>query len=109
MGAGQAAAGGAVMMVAPLPASRKIFSCEVSKWFAAKCCPVSFRAIVTFAARVHFLGCKEDAMQTETRKLRDDLAPEERERAERIGRLEYKSHRRPDMRVERFIPSKEQH
>jgi hypothetical protein len=48
-------------------------------------------------------------MQSETRKLRDDLAPEERERAERIGRLEYRSHRRPDMRVEKFIPSKEQH
>jgi hypothetical protein len=48
-------------------------------------------------------------MQSETRKLRDDLTPEERERAERIRGLEYKSHRRPDMRVEKFIPSREQH
>jgi hypothetical protein len=46
---------------------------------------------------------------TETRKLREDLTPEERERAERIGSLTFKSHRCPDMRVEKFIPSREQH
>jgi hypothetical protein len=44
----------------------------------------------------------------ETRKLREDLAPEQRERAERIGSLRFKSHKRPDMRVEKFIPSREQ-
>jgi hypothetical protein len=43
------------------------------------------------------------------RKLRDDLTAEQRERAERIGRLDYKSTRWPDMRVGKFIPSKEQH
>jgi hypothetical protein len=43
------------------------------------------------------------------RKLRSDLTPEQRERAERIGSLDYKSHRFPDMRVEKFIPSREQH
>jgi hypothetical protein len=52
-------------------------------------------------------------MQTETRKLRDDLAPEERERAERIGRLEYQSPRNPFKyrahEIVKFIPSKEQH
>ena len=47
--------------------------------------------------------------KTETRKLRQDLTPEQRERAERIGSLDYKSHRQPDMRIEKFIPSKEQH
>lgn len=45
----------------------------------------------------------------ETRKLREDLTPAERERAERIGSLDYRSHRRPDMRIEKFIPSREQH
>ena len=35
-------------------------------------------------------------MKTETtRKLRQDLTPEQRERAERIGSLDYKSHRKP--------------
>ena len=29
--------------------------------------------------------------QTETNKLRQDLTPEERERADRIGRIEFKS------------------
>jgi hypothetical protein len=52
-------------------------------------------------------------MQTETRKLRDDLVPEERERAERIGQLEYKSPRNPFKyrahETVHFIPSKEQH
>jgi hypothetical protein len=43
------------------------------------------------------------------RKLRQDLSPQEQERAEKIGSLEFKSHRRPDMRVEKFIPSRDQH
>jgi hypothetical protein len=48
--------------------------------------------------------------KTETkRKLREDLTPEQRERAEWIGSLEYKSHRKVDRRVEKFIPSREQH
>ncbi len=35
-------------------------------------------------------------MQTETnRKLRNDLSPEQREKAERIGDLSYRSHRDP--------------
>jgi len=47
-------------------------------------------------------------MQQDTkRKLREDLSPQQRERAEQIGSLEFKSHRRPDLRVEKFIPSKE--
>jgi hypothetical protein len=44
-----------------------------------------------------------------SRKLREDLNPEQRDRAERIGSLEFRSHRLPDMRVEKFIPSREQH
>jgi hypothetical protein len=48
-------------------------------------------------------------MQNTERKLRPDLTEAERERAERIGSLEYKSHRIPDRRVEKFIPSREQH
>lgn len=47
--------------------------------------------------------------QTETRKLRQDLTEEQREQAERIGSLEFKSHRKVDHRVEKFIPSKTQH
>jgi hypothetical protein len=46
---------------------------------------------------------------TQTRKLRSDLPPEQRAEAERIGDLNFKSHRFPDMRVEKFIPSREQH
>jgi hypothetical protein len=45
----------------------------------------------------------------ETSKLREDLTPDQREKAKQIGSLEYKSHRWPDMRVEKFIPSREQH
>jgi hypothetical protein len=45
----------------------------------------------------------------EIRKLREDLTPEQRANAEQIGSLEFKSHRWPDMRVEKFIPSREQH
>jgi hypothetical protein len=48
-------------------------------------------------------------MKTEPRKLREDLSPAEREQAERIGDLSFRSHRCPDMRVEKFIPSREQH
>jgi hypothetical protein len=47
--------------------------------------------------------------QETTRKLRQDLTQAERERAERIGSLTYKSHQQPNMRVEKFIPSREQH
>jgi hypothetical protein len=47
--------------------------------------------------------------QDDKPKFRDDLSPAEREKAERIGRLEFKSHRRVDRRVEKFIPSREQH
>jgi len=50
----------------------------------------------------------EPSTQT-NRKLRSDLNPEQREQAERIGSLEFKSHRWPDMRVEKFIPSRKQH
>jgi len=39
-----------------------------------------------------------------TKKLRADLTPEQREKAERVGRLEFKSTRWPDRRVEKFIP-----
>ena len=45
----------------------------------------------------------------EPRKLRQNLTQAERERAERIGSLEYKSYRKVDHRVEKFIPSREQH
>jgi hypothetical protein len=55
---------------------------------------------------------KEDAMQTETkRKLRADLTMEQREQAERIGRLPAGQNIKTawSMRVEKFIPSREQH
>ncbi len=45
--------------------------------------------------------------QTTTRKLRSDLTPEQKAQAERIGSLSFKSHRKVDHRVEKFIPSKE--
>jgi hypothetical protein len=50
-------------------------------------------------------------MKTETRKLRQDLTPQERERAERIGSLPagQKIKTAWSMRVEKFIPSKAQH
>jgi hypothetical protein len=52
-------------------------------------------------------------MQTENRKRRDDLAPEEWEGAEPIGRLDYKSPRNPfkyrSNEMVHFIPSWEQH
>jgi hypothetical protein len=52
--------------------------------------------------------------KTETkRKLRDDLTPEEREKADRIGCLSFSSPRNPfryrSHESFKFIPSKEQH
>ncbi len=50
--------------------------------------------------------------KTETRKLRVDLSPEQREKAERIGSLTWKSARYSSpsrQRVFKFIPSREQH
>jgi hypothetical protein len=44
-----------------------------------------------------------------TKKLRSDLTKQQKAEALRIGRIEFKSVRRPDMRVEPFLPSKEQH
>ncbi len=51
---------------------------------------------------------------TETkRKLRADLTPEQREKTERVGRLDYKSPRNPFKyrahETVKFIPSREQH
>jgi hypothetical protein len=48
-------------------------------------------------------------MTKETRKLRSDLTEEQKAKAEKIGSLEFKSHRKMDRRVEKFIPSREQH
>jgi hypothetical protein len=42
-------------------------------------------------------------------KLRQDLTDEQKAEALRIGRIEFKSVRAPDMRVQPFIPSREQH
>jgi hypothetical protein len=48
--------------------------------------------------------------QTEPRKLRPDLTPAEREQAERIGDLSFKSSRPVwDPASYKFIPSREQH
>jgi hypothetical protein len=49
--------------------------------------------------------------QDEKRTLRPDLTPEEREKAERIGSLPVGLRIKTayDMRVEVFIPSREQH
>jgi len=52
---------------------------------------------------------REIDMEKTERKLRQDLSEAEREKAERIGDLSYRSHRFPDMRVEHFIPSQAQH
>jgi hypothetical protein len=41
-----------------------------------------------------------------SRKLRPNLTDEQKAEALRIGSLEYKSHRFPDMRVEVFVPDK---
>jgi hypothetical protein len=52
-------------------------------------------------------------MTTTNRKLREGLTPAEREKAERIGTLEYKSPRNPFKyrahETHKFIPSREQH
>lgn len=50
-------------------------------------------------------------MKTEKseRKVRDNLTEQERARLEKFGSLAFRSHRRPDMRVEKFFPSKDQH
>jgi hypothetical protein len=47
--------------------------------------------------------------QQEPRKIRENLTKEEKERLEKFGSLNFKSIRRPDMRVEKFIPSWTQH
>jgi hypothetical protein len=53
---------------------------------------------------------KEAQMEEqEARKLRLDLTAEEKGRPVRFGSLDFNSIRRPDMRVEKFIPSREQH
>ena len=52
---------------------------------------------------------KEARMQEAERKLRSDLSKEELERVEKFGSLSFKSIRRPEMRVEKFIPSRERH
>jgi hypothetical protein len=39
----------------------------------------------------------------------ENLTKEELERLQKYGSLSFKSIRRADMRVERFIPSREQH
>jgi hypothetical protein len=41
-------------------------------------------------------------MQKTDRKLREGLTPAEREKAERVGDLSFKSHRRPDWRIEEY-------
>jgi hypothetical protein len=45
----------------------------------------------------------------EVRKLRLDLTAKEKARLIKFGSLNFKSIRRPDMRVEKFIPSRDQH
>jgi hypothetical protein len=45
----------------------------------------------------------------EPRKLRENLTEEQKTEALRIGSLDYRSHRKMDRRVLKFIPSKEQH
>jgi hypothetical protein len=51
-------------------------------------------------------------MQT-GRKLREDLTPEEKEKAARIGSIEFKSNRYRKtshyLHVHKFLPSREQH
>ncbi len=49
-------------------------------------------------------------MEETKRKLREDLTPEQREQAEKIGSIEFKSARYSQMRrFAKFIPSREQH
>jgi len=66
---------------------------------------------MNFVYQISQNEARETEMKKTERKLRADLneAERERERAERIGDLTYRSHRWPDMRVEKFIPSREQH
>jgi hypothetical protein len=45
----------------------------------------------------------------EARKLRPDLTEERKACLEKFGSLTFKSIRRPDMQVEKFIPSRTQH
>jgi hypothetical protein len=59
-----------------------------------KCCPMARR---------------EESRMVDTRKIREDPTAEETERLRKYGSLTFKSIRRPDMRVEKFIPSREQH
>jgi hypothetical protein len=47
--------------------------------------------------------------EQEARKLRPDLAEAEKARVEKFGSVGFKSIRRPDMQVEKFIPSRPQH
>jgi hypothetical protein len=48
--------------------------------------------------------------KTEKRKLRDGLTQEQREKADRIGSLPVREFKTAwSMRVEKFIPSREQH
>jgi hypothetical protein len=48
-------------------------------------------------------------LNQEPRKLRSDLTEAEKARLEKFGSLTFRSIRRPDMRVEKFIPSRTQH
>jgi hypothetical protein len=48
-------------------------------------------------------------MQGTERKLREDLTKQELERLQKYGSLSFKSIRRPNWRVEKFIPSRTQH
>jgi hypothetical protein len=54
---------------------------------------------------------RTEMKRTETRKLRVDLTPAEREQAERIGRLPAGQRIKTawSMRVEKFVPSRTQH
>jgi hypothetical protein len=45
----------------------------------------------------------------DTRKIREDLTAEEKARLAKFGSLNFESIRRPDMWVEKFIPSPTQH
>jgi hypothetical protein len=48
-------------------------------------------------------------MEKQPRKVRQDLTPEERERLERHGGIDFRSIRAPDRRVQPFISSRTQH
>jgi hypothetical protein len=53
-------------------------------------------------------NAREQAM-AETRKIRQDLTEEEKARLMKFGSLTFKSIRKVDHRVEKYIPSREQH